>query len=305
MELRHLRYFVAVAEELHFGRAAQRLYVSAPTLSQQIQALEREVGTPLFERGSRGVRLTRAGAALLVHARASLLAAQTALREARRAGGVEDPVVRLGLLNGVPEGLPERLERLVAGVLPDRHVVLISSPSSDQVAMLQRGDLDLAVVRLPVELPDGLRMLPIAHEELGVLMSGEHPLAQADVLDPPELAGQELIWFERRLAPGFYDAILGRLRELGAAVRISDTTVAHAQLRSVLPRRPTAVSLGSMRAAQPPELVWRPLRDHPLTATIAALWRAGTGDPGAAGLEAALRRGFGSSHQTATPAEAV
>jgi DNA-binding transcriptional LysR family regulator len=295
VELRHLRYFVAVAEELHFGRAAQRLYVSAPTLSQQIQTLEREVGTPLFERGSRGVTLTRAGTVLLAQARTTLLAARTALQAARQAGGVEDPAVRLGLLNGVPEGLPERLERLVAGVLPDRRVVLISGPSSDQLAMLGRGDLDLAVVRLPVELPGGLRMLPIAHEELGVLMSGEHPLARADVLDPPKLAGQELVWFERRLAPGFYDAILGRLRELGAAVQISDTTVAHAQLRSVLPRRPTAISLGSVRAAAPPELVWRPLRGHPLTATMAALWRADSGDPAAPSLEVALRREFGSS----------
>ncbi|HZD67544.1 MAG TPA: LysR family substrate-binding domain-containing protein [Actinomycetes bacterium] len=232
---------------------------------------------------------------MLVQARTTLLAARTALQEARRAGGVEDPAVRLGLLNGVPEGLAERLERLVAGVLPDRRVVLISRPSSDQLAMLGRGDLDLAVARLPVELPDEMRMLPIAHEELGVLMSGEHSLAQTDMLDPPKLAGEELIWFERSLAPGFHDAILRRLRELGAAVQISDTTVAHAQLRSVLPRRPTAISLSSVRAAQPPELVWRPLRGHPLTATIAALWRTDTGDPAVPRLETALRQEFGSS----------
>ncbi len=289
MELRHLRYFVAVAEELHFGRAAQRLHLSTPTLSQQIQALEREIGTTLFERTGRGVTLTNAGRVLLVKAQTTLRAADTAVRETQHAGGVADPVVRLGLLNGAPDWLTSWLEGLAARALPERRTVFVGGSSADQFTLLERGEIDLAVIRIPADEVDSVAVLPIAEEELGILMSGEHPLAKHDELDPADLSGHELVWFSRRLAPRFHDATIARLRELGGDVRLSDTTVGHAQLRSVLPRLAGAISLSSVRAATPPEVVWRPLAAAPLTARFGAAWRTDVSYPMIRTLEAALR----------------
>src|SRR3954451_14687647 len=99
-----MRYFVGVAEELHFGRAAERLYISTPTLSQQIRQLEREVGTTLLIRHSRGVELTPAGQVFLARARETIQAAGLALKDTRRVVGLDEPVLRLGLLNGFPAG---------------------------------------------------------------------------------------------------------------------------------------------------------------------------------------------------------
>jgi DNA-binding transcriptional LysR family regulator len=118
-----MRYFVAVAEELHFGRAATRLHVSTPTLSQQIKVVEREVGAPLLIRHSRGVDLTPAGEVLLRQARKVLLSAEDAVRETRRAAGVAAPALRLGLLNGVPEWLPSRIGELLTVRVPGCRVL--------------------------------------------------------------------------------------------------------------------------------------------------------------------------------------
>src|SRR4051812_30642050 len=101
-----MRYFVGVAEELHFGRAAERLYISTPTLSQQIKQLEREVGTTLLIRHSRGVELPPAGQVFLARAREPLQAAGMALKDPRRVVGLDEPVLRLGLLNGIPSWVP-------------------------------------------------------------------------------------------------------------------------------------------------------------------------------------------------------
>jgi DNA-binding transcriptional LysR family regulator len=110
-----MRYFVGVAEELHFGRAAERLYISTPTLSQQIKQLEREVGTTLLIRHSRGVELTPAGQVFLARARETIQAAGLALKDTRRAVGLDEPVLRLGLLNGIPGWVDTPIWQDVAG----------------------------------------------------------------------------------------------------------------------------------------------------------------------------------------------
>lgn len=290
VELRHLSYFVAVAEELHFGRAARRLHVSTPTLSQQIQALEREVGTLLIERDSRRVSLTAAGKALLDEARATLRGAEAAVREARRAAGVENPVMRLGLLHGIPDWLADRLERTTLDALPGWQAALTGGTSADQVELLRHDEVDLALVRLPLEAPDSLGVLPVAQEELGVLMSGQHPLAETDSLGPADLAGQELVWIHRRLAPGFYDAITQRIREFLPDLRISKTSVSQAQVPGLLARDARVISLSSPRAASPPGLVWRRLAmDEPLNVTFAAIWHSPIRDRAVRMLVAALR----------------
>ncbi|WP_330179241.1 LysR substrate-binding domain-containing protein [Nocardia sp. NBC_01503] len=273
VELRQLRYFVAVAEELHFRRAAERLFISTPTLSQQIRAIEREVGGPLLLRGSQGVELTAAGEVLLKTARGVLEAAEVALRETRMVANPERSVFRLGVVNGAPTWLPARIEALLKARQPGARVVLTGGPSADQVRLLDREDVDLAVLRMPIRLPDHLTSTAIAEEELGIVMSREHPLAAHDTIEPAQLRDQELIMFARDAAPELHDSVLAQLRERGAAVALSDSAMSHAQMLSLLPMRPAAIGVGSARTASAPGLVWRPLQPRPVVVTYVAAWR--------------------------------
>ncbi|GAA1135040.1 LysR substrate-binding domain-containing protein [Kribbella jejuensis] len=275
MELRQLRYFVGVAEELHFGKAAERLYISTPTLSQQIKQLEREIGTRLLIRHSRGVELTPAGQVFLARARETLQAAGLALKDTRRAAGLDEPVLRLGLLNGIPGRLPAALEQLATERFPDSSVTLEAGTTTDQLRMLDAGEIDLGLVRTPVTLPPAIMSEHLAEEELGVLLSAGHPLGDRPELTLGDLAGLELIWIPRAAAPEFHD---DTLRRIGPGVRLSEISMSHSQLRSALLVRRSAFSLGSRRAATP-DVVWRPIAGRPLVARYAAVWRSDSSNP--------------------------
>jgi DNA-binding transcriptional LysR family regulator len=161
VELRQLRYFIATAEELHFGRAAERLLIAGPSLSQQIKALERDLGVQLFERDHRSVALTPAGAALLPHARALLERADDLRKRAARIAGSEP--VRLGYVNWLPPDLAIRTSE-VARLQIDAW----AEPSHVQAARVADGSLDLAVCRAPAQDPDdhGLNARLIGAERL-------------------------------------------------------------------------------------------------------------------------------------------
>jgi DNA-binding transcriptional LysR family regulator len=272
VELRHLRYFIAVAEELNYGQAARRLCVSTPTLSQQIKALEREIGAALFDRDNRQVRLTPVGEVLLGEARTALHAVDEAMRLTRRSAGLDDPVIRLGLLNGVSPHLVVGLERLTARTLPGVRQVHTGGPTSEQLTLLQRHKLDIGFVRLPIEPTQQFGTMIVVREELGVLMTSDHPLAGQEVIDPSALKGQELIWFAEHLAPGFHRSTITSLLEAGADLRVSETTVPQAHLKRVLALRGNAIGLGTRRAAQPPEFQWRPIAGMPVAMEVAAAW---------------------------------
>jgi DNA-binding transcriptional LysR family regulator len=290
VELRQLRYFVVVAEELHFRRAAERLFISAPTLSQQIKAVEHEVGAPLLIRHSRGVDLTPAGRALLHGGAQMLKAADELLAETRRVAGLAEPVLRLGLLNGVPPALPAMIEDLVRG--HGAQLVMTGGPTAEQAGRLTAGQTDLALLRGPVTLPPGFRQAPVAREELGVLMSQDNPLAAADAIDVAALADRELIMYPRELSPGFYDDLLRTLTERGARIAVSDSAMGFQQVLAILPLRPAAVSLASARAAANPGLAWRRFRGEPLTVTYAVAWREENRNPVLASVVQAVSRGL-------------
>lgn len=147
LELRHLRYFVAVAEELHFGRAARRLHMAQPPLSQQIRRLEAIVGAPLLARTSRSVALTPAGAAFLERARRLLAAADEGVEEAARIGRGEAGVLDVGFVSSaITLGVPERLQAFRKR-FPDVHTRLHEGQTSQITGRLERGEIDVGIVR--------------------------------------------------------------------------------------------------------------------------------------------------------------
>ena len=219
MELRHLRYFIGVAEELHFGRAAQRLGISQPPLSQQIRALETELGVALFERSSRRVTLTAAGRLFLVEARRTLAQAEHAVTVARRAELGEIGELTVGFSTSAPfttvvnQALFSFRQRY-----PGIRLRLNEMARDAQVEALAAEELDVAFVRgfaLPV-LPPGIRVLPLIEEPMLLAMRAGHPLAKLDrPIRITDLAGEPFVTLGREGGGGFNEHLALLCRRAG------------------------------------------------------------------------------------------
>ncbi len=217
MELRHLRYFVAVAEELHFGRAARRLGIAQPPLSQQIQRLEAELGAPLFSRASRRVELTEVGRAFLGEASATLAQSERALRVARRA--IEGDIGRLtiGYVASTVIHQPFiALVRRFREARPDVELALEQLSTAQQVAALRDGRIDVGFLRPPIDGgTEGLALVPIVREGFVLVLPVGHRLASRRAAALSDLAGEPLVLFPRERAPGLHDMVMRLLRRGG------------------------------------------------------------------------------------------
>lgn len=184
-QLERLRYFVAVAEELHFGHAAERLLVAQPSLSQQIRRLEQEVGAPLFDRSSRGLRLTAAGQTLLERIGPALLAVDDAVAAARADGASEPERLEVGYLPGAVGLLMGDVLRAFASDHPSTILGLHQYDYRDPSAGLRSGLTELAFVRMPIDL-SGLRFVELGREPRVLAVPAGHPLAGREVISVRE-----------------------------------------------------------------------------------------------------------------------
>lgn len=292
MELRHLRAFVAVAEELHFGKAAARLQVAQPAVSQLIRGLEAEFGIALFDRTSRRVMLTAGGAALLEDAR-DLIArhARVAEHMARLRVG-ESGEVGLGAIAALPPDLLPTLLTQWRSALPDVLVVARAVPSGVTAsAALDRADVDIALVRGEITEP-GVCSVEVARERVGVAVAASDLLAGHDEVTAAELDGRAIATFTRHDDPVEYDRLFGALHARGLRSYTTHETApggVDASLRLV--RSGLAISLkleSEVRALRDPSIVWRPLSGASIDVVITAAWRADQLSPAALRLVALL-----------------
>jgi DNA-binding transcriptional LysR family regulator len=196
LDLRRLRYFVAVAEHLHFRRAAEAIPIAQPALSRQIRALERDLGVALFERDRRTTALTPAGRQLLEDARPLLAGADAARRRVQRAARGSDRLV-LGFRAGITV---TAATRAFAQVRPDVTVDVVRMEWDDQEELLRDGRVDVGVVRPPID-ERGLRLLPLFSEDQLAVLPATHPLARRRSLRRADLAGERLLRYTD-IAPG-------------------------------------------------------------------------------------------------------
>lgn len=206
MELRYLRYFVAVAEELHFSRAAERLGISQPPLSQQIRALETELGTRLLTRTNRRVELTEAGRLFLHEATEILARTERASRLVSRVGRGETGQLRIGFTTSVPltATLPQTLMRYRQRY-PDVDLRMHELNSQRQITPLLEGDLDIGIMR-PATLPDGLEAFTLIREPLVAVVNEQGPFGGSDAaLSLEQLADQPFVYFSPAAGTGLLD----------------------------------------------------------------------------------------------------
>jgi DNA-binding transcriptional LysR family regulator len=219
-ELRHLRYFVAVAEELHFGRAADRAGIAQPALSQQVRRLEGMVGAELFVRSTRSVALTPAGAALLPHARRALAEAELGAAAAARAARGEIGHLTVGFIETAAVSLIPAAVREFRARHPDVTLSLRELSVDAQIQGLRGGTLDLGVVRAPVDAAD-LEVAVVADDRLLAAVPGSHRLAAAGSVSVPELAAEPLVALSREVVPGLHDQVISLFSEHGHSARIT------------------------------------------------------------------------------------
>jgi DNA-binding transcriptional LysR family regulator len=214
LELRHLRYFLAVAEELHFGRAAARLGVAQPALSQQIRRLEQMVGAELFRRSTRRVQLTDAGMVLLGEARRIVADVQGAGEVVRRVARGETGTLTVAFAASVMFLALPRIIRRFRAQYPDVRLELRELPTAQQLAGLYSGELDIGFVRQPS--PDEeLHLEVVMHEPLLVAIAKSHPLATRTRFPLRELAHEDFVLFPRDVAPGLHAQVLALCRNAG------------------------------------------------------------------------------------------
>src|SRR5262245_4137385 len=209
MELRHLRYFVAVAHEGHITRAAERLHIAQPPLSQQIKALESEIGAPLFERHPRGVALTDAGRSFLGDAEAILASVDQAAQRARRSARGETGRIAVGFTTSAPfHPLVARAIREFRGARPDVSFVLEESSSGDLLAGLREERLDIAFIRSGLPEPEGLAVHPLLQDDMPAALPARHRLTRRPQLALKDHADEPFNQSRARDRPGPYDVII-------------------------------------------------------------------------------------------------
>jgi DNA-binding transcriptional LysR family regulator len=219
LEPRLLRYFLAVAEELHFGRAAARLYIAQPSLSNQIHNLERTLGVELFVRSSRKVELTPAGRALLEEAPLALAALERAAERTRQAGGGITGTVRLGYAPMAGYGTLGALLAAAEHDSPKLSVLATEHFSSEIASRVLAGDLDVGIALFP-EPMKGVRSALVRLEPLALLCGEDNRLAEIDPVPVAALENETVLMFPRELAPGYYDRVVEACEQCGFRPRI-------------------------------------------------------------------------------------
>jgi DNA-binding transcriptional LysR family regulator len=276
MELRHLRYFVTVAEELHFGRAAAKLHISQPPLSMQIRALEDELGVVLLKRTQRQVALTQAGNALLQEARQILARVEQAVLVTRRAGRGEIGELSVGFISVADYNVLPVVLREFRRRYPLVNLNLREATTDAQVRDLVAGRLDVGFVLPPMAEP-ALESVPILREPLIVALPEKHPLARK----PGKLALEKLkdapfILFPRPYAPGLYDDVVSCCKAAGFSPRVEQEAIQMQTIVSLVSAElGVALIPASLTHLRRTGVVYKSLRHGSPLTEIHLAWRRG------------------------------
>jgi DNA-binding transcriptional LysR family regulator len=285
LELRLVRSFIAVADEGHFARAAQRLNITQPALSRQMQQLEREIRTALFTRVGRAARLTMAGRIFLDHARRLLASAEAAAVAARRAGeGVVGHLV-VGFVSPATYTVVPTVFRAFRERAPDVALELRQLSSGAQAEALRNREIDVGLLHPPVEGAPLLGLRVVVDQPFVAVLPARHPLAREPSIWPGVLADEPFVIFPRRTGPGLYDTILGLCQGAGFSPRVVQEAEQMQTIVSLVAAEVgVALVPASIARSWRDGVAYLELEATDARATLAACWRLDTGNPAVATL---------------------
>ncbi len=276
MELRQLRYLQVLAEELHFGRAAQRLGIAQPALTQQIQSLERDLGARLFQRTKRSVHLTIAGRLTLEQATRTLEQAERTATVARRAGRGEQGSVEIGYVGSAAfSGILSKITFDYRKTNPDIELHLHELDITQQVDDVSHGRIDVGFIRPPVrQWPDGMTSLTLSREPIIIALPKGHPLSRRRAVALAALANESFITTSFEEGVGFHAQVVAMCRAGDLVPRITQRGRQFAAITSLV-----GAGLGvafvpdSLRNLRVPNVVYRPLDGAKGTTDLAIIFR--------------------------------
>jgi DNA-binding transcriptional LysR family regulator len=293
MELRHLRYFVAVGEEQHYGRAARRLRVAQPALSRQIQDLEEEVGFKLFERLPRGVKLSAAGKLFLGDARRILQEVNEAAARAGRVASGHSGTLRVGFAeNASWRGVVPDSFRRFRELQPDADLQLQPAASLEQLEAIRSGRLDAGFVNFMPKADPELDQLPVAVQHVELAAPKKHPLTKLRKLRVRDLTDAPFVWFPRWASPAFYDRLMHECYRGGLkSPRIVQEGLNEATILSLVSAGlGVGWVLGTARWRCPETVVILPVVDLNMPLPLVLAWRKDNTSPLLASFIGEVRR---------------
>jgi DNA-binding transcriptional LysR family regulator len=288
-----LRYFFVLADEGHVGRAAARLGIAQPSLSQQIRRLERELGVTLFRRHPKGVDLTEAGARLDREARPAYRALADAVHGLRAGSGTGAVGIRIGVCHAVFAEHPA--VAAVAGIAGTAtgasDVEYVSALNSEAIALVRGGRLDVAFIYDPLEDTE-VDALPAFTDAPAVVLPADHVLAEQDVLTIDELGPYPILWWERDAIPGTHDALVAACRRAGFDPHLIDVPDIPGVLGAMLAEGAgvSVISEFVARANTDPAIVWRPLIRPRVILNGLMIWSRANPTPVASAIVTAVQR---------------
>jgi DNA-binding transcriptional LysR family regulator len=292
-ELRHLRYFVAVAEELNFSRAATRLHMAQPPLSVAIRQLEQELGTELFLRTTREVRLTEAGRVLLDGARRTLAEADRAVATAKRAGTGDVGQLKVAFSWSVRFDTLPALGQAFARQHPDVELLTQEMWNTEMVSALRTGTVDVAISLCPELAPDLSEELIRAERPVAIL-AASHPLAKEEAIPLGSLADEEFLLFPRELAPRLHDAFVAICRDAGFEPKLRSESFHTGWDLLILAKVPVVALAPRSVASQLAEgVVAVSLKGAPDSLETRLLWRDGKPSPTVDAFRSVARTVYG------------
>jgi DNA-binding transcriptional LysR family regulator len=271
--IRQLWMFLAVAEEQHYGRAAKRLNMSQPPLTEQIKVLEQSLKLQLFHRSRKGTQLSPAGAAILPAVRQFAGQVERLERIVREVAAGQSGVLHVGAItSAMLETVPPVLEAL-KHAHPHLTVFVREIDSADAIPALEAGEIDLAFVRVDGEVGSGIATLPLAEDRLAVALPKDHPLAAQSRVRLQSLANEQLVMSARQVSPVYFDLLTSVCRSHGLTPRVThEVRSVTSQIAYVGCGQGVALVPATMRKLAPENVVVRPLKEKVMVVTAALVW---------------------------------
>lgn len=279
IELRHLRYFITVAEELHFGRAAERLHMAQPPLSQQIRQLENLLGFQLFYRTKRSVQLTEAGHAFLADCRNLFKQLDQSIETGRQVSRGESGQLVIGFVSSAAYSVLPDILRAFRTQFPAVRLELHELPTHEQLQWLHARRIDVGFLRPPVEAKN-LRLTIIVREPMVVALPEAHALADQPAVALFTLANEPFILFPRPLAPRAYDQLISLCQQAGFSPNIVQEAM---QMQTIVSLVAGGIGVAivpvSLQNMQRTGVVYKPLQEQTPCSEIAVAWRSDDPSP--------------------------